>query len=98
MQALRAAWPERLAGVATRDLVFLDESGCNRAMTRTHARSLAGTRAFAAAPRNWGDNVSIISALSLEGPLSSQEKVMWYLVPTPSRMAVTSCQSESKLA
>ncbi len=71
MQALRAAWPERLAGVATRDLVFLDESGCNRAMTRTHARSLAGTRAFAAAPRNWGDNVSIISALSLEGPLAT---------------------------
>ena len=71
MQALRAAWPERLAGVAARDLVFIDESGCNRAMTRTHARSLAGTRAFASAPRNWGDNVSIISALAINGPLAT---------------------------
>ena len=41
-ESLRAGWPERLAGVAARDLVFLDESGCHRAMTRTHARSLRG--------------------------------------------------------
>lgn len=40
VQALRAAWPAQLAGVAARDLVFLDECGCNRAMTRTYARSL----------------------------------------------------------
>ena len=37
MQALRAAWPTRLAGVAARDLVFIDEGGCNRAMTRARA-------------------------------------------------------------
>ena len=57
--------------MAARDLVFIDESGCNRAMTCTHARSLAGTRAFASAPRNWGDNVSIISALGFDGPLAT---------------------------
>ena len=36
-------------------------------MTRTHARSLRGTRAFGSAPRNWGDNVSILGALTLGG-------------------------------
>ena len=40
-------------------------------MTRTHARSLCGTRARGNAPRNWGDNVSIVSALGLSGPLAT---------------------------
>lgn len=47
----------------------MDESGVNRAMTRTHARSPRGTRAFGSAPRNWGDNVSILGALCLRGTL-----------------------------
>ncbi len=34
-------------------------------MTRADARSLRGTRAFGSAPRNWGDNVSTLAALSL---------------------------------
>ncbi len=47
----------------------MDESGVNRAMTRLYARSLCGTRAFGSAPRNWGDNVSILGALCLRGTL-----------------------------
>lgn len=47
----------------------MDESGVNRAMTRTYARSFQGTRAFATAPRNWGQNVSILGAMSLRGSL-----------------------------
>lgn len=71
VQALRAAFPEKLAGVAARDLIFVDESGVNVAMTRLYARSLRGTRAYGTAPRNWGENVSILSALCLEGPLAT---------------------------
>ena len=71
MKALRAAWPGQIAGVQPKDLVFVDESGVNLAMTRRHARSLCGTRAFGSAPRNWGDNVSILGALSWRGPLAS---------------------------
>ena len=68
MQALRAAHQAGIvARVDPRDLVFVDESGCNRAMTRLYARSPCGTRARGTAPRNWGDNVSIVSALSLAG-------------------------------
>ena len=50
-------------------LIFVDESGVNRAMTRTHARSPRGSRAFGSAPRHWGDNVSILGALCLRGTL-----------------------------
>jgi transposase len=40
-------------------------------MTRAYARSPRGQRAFGFAPRNWGDNVSILGAMSLQGPLAS---------------------------
>ena len=39
-------------------------------MTRLYARSLWGTRAFGSAPRNWGENVSILGALCLRGTLT----------------------------
>ena len=71
MKCLRAAWPAQIAGVRPKDLVFVDESGVNLAMTRTYARSPRGQRAFGSAPRNWGDNVTILSALSWRGPLAS---------------------------
>lgn len=57
--------------MSPKNLVFVDESGVNLAMTRTYARSRRGTRAFGSAPRNWGDNVTILSALSWRGPLAS---------------------------
>ena len=40
-------------------------------MTRLYARSPRGTRAFGHAPRNWGENVTILGALTLRGPLES---------------------------
>ena len=51
--------------------MFVDESGVNRAMTRLYARSPRGTRAFGLAPRNWGENVTILGALTLRGPLEA---------------------------
>jgi transposase len=57
--------------VRAEDLVFVDESGVNRAMTRLYARSPPGSRAYGTAPRNWGENVSILSALCRHGPLAS---------------------------
>ena len=69
MKALREAWPEQVADVRPEDLVSIDESGVNRARTRLYARSRVNTRAFGSAPRNWGDNVSILGALALRGPL-----------------------------
>jgi transposase len=36
-------------------------------MTRTHARAPAGERAVDAVPKNWGDNVTVTAALTLDG-------------------------------
>ena len=49
----------------------MDESGVNLAMTRLYARSPRGTRAFGSAPRTWGENVTILSALGWRGPLAT---------------------------
>ena len=49
------------------DLIFLDEFGINLTMTRTHARALLGERAYVTEPFYHGSNISVISALGLEG-------------------------------
>jgi transposase len=71
VQAERRAYREQLAQVRPEDLVFVDESGVNRGMTRLYARSPQGQRAYGSAPRNYGPNVSVLGALSLGGPLTT---------------------------
>jgi transposase len=46
-------------------LIFVDEAGVNTALTRRYARAPRGERAQESAPRNYGEQTSIISALSL---------------------------------
>jgi transposase len=50
-----------------KDLIFIDESGVNLAMTRLQARSAKGSRAHSSKPSKRGQNVSIIGALGLDG-------------------------------
>jgi hypothetical protein len=63
----RSAWRERLKGIDSRRLVFVDESSTNVALTPRYARAPRGERARGKAPRNWGKNVTLISSISLEG-------------------------------
>ena len=49
------------------DLIFLDEFGINLTMTRTHARAPLGERAHVTEPFHHGRNISVISAVGLEG-------------------------------
>ena len=44
----------------------MDEAGVNTAMTRRFARAPSGQRAHDSAPRNYGEQTSLISALCLE--------------------------------
>jgi transposase len=48
-------------------LVFVDEAGVHVAMARLYGRAAPGQRAVGAVPQNWGDNISIISAMGHEG-------------------------------
>lgn len=49
----------------------VDEAGSNLTMTRTHARSVKGRRAYSSCPLKKGENVSIIAAISKDKVLAS---------------------------
>lgn len=47
--------------------MFVDEAGVNVAMARLYGRAARGQRASGSVPQNWGDNISIVSAMSSTG-------------------------------
>jgi transposase len=48
-------------------LRFIDEAGINLALTRLYGRAPAGERVLEQVPRNYGEQTSLISSLSLAG-------------------------------
>ena len=67
MQKLRVEYWHTIGEVKLKDLIFIDEAGVNIAMTRRHARSEKGKRAYGKAPSNKGKNVTIVGGLSMAG-------------------------------
>lgn len=63
----RAAWWRETLTASVTDLVFLDETGTNTAMTPRYGWAPSGRRATGAAPRNHGPNVTLVTTLSLAG-------------------------------
>src|SRR6476620_1498354 len=63
----RQQYRTQLAACACRHLKFIDESGCNIAMTRRYGRAQFGRRVADAVPKNFGLNVTILGALSCTG-------------------------------
>jgi transposase len=53
--------------VAPKRLVFLDESGLNVSMTRSHAWVKKGDEFIERTPMNWGKNLTLLGALRLTG-------------------------------
>ncbi len=45
----------------------MDEAGSNLAMTRTRGRAVPGERVVNTVPQNYGENVSMLAALSVDG-------------------------------
>jgi transposase len=66
VQAQRTAFQEKLAAVDPAHLVFVDESGANTGMTRTHGRAPCGQRVKAAVPGGW-QHVTLIVGLRTSG-------------------------------
>jgi transposase len=64
---VRTTWREAITTVRPEDLVFLDETGSHLGYTPTHAWAPRGQRAAASAPRNQGENKTVVAALTLEG-------------------------------
>jgi transposase len=65
--AVRANWRVEVSPVSAVDLVFLDETGSHLGYTPTHAWAPRGQRAQAAAPRNPGENKTVVAAPTLDG-------------------------------
>ena len=67
VQAERARYRGLSATLDLRRLTCIDESGINIAMTRLYGRAPRGARALGSAPQNYGQNVTILGALSCTG-------------------------------
>ncbi len=62
---LRLEYWEKVKDIEPKNLVFLDETGVLLGLSRTHARSQLGTRAYAVKPFYRGKKVTVIGAISL---------------------------------
>jgi transposase len=63
----RRAWHRIVTNLDPTRLVFIDESGANITLARRYGRAPRGERSHGSAPRNYGSNLTLIAALSLNG-------------------------------
>jgi transposase len=54
-----------------KNLIFIDETGINLAMTRHYGRSVDGVRVYDERPGNKGQNITVIGAMSDEGLIAT---------------------------
>lgn len=67
MQAARSHYRDLSATLDLHRVKFIDESGINLAMTRLYGRAPRGERALGSAPQNYGQNITMLGALSCRG-------------------------------
>lgn len=72
VQEQRAEFVRTLARIDPDCLVFIDESGCNLAMSPLYGRALVGERVHDHKPANWGKNLSVIGAVRRDCVLCHQ--------------------------
>ena len=63
---LRLEYWEKVKDIQQKNLVFLDETGVLLGLSRTHARSQLGTRAYAVKPFYRGKKFTVIGAISFQ--------------------------------
>ena len=71
MRAARQLWHESLKDVPAERLVFLDESGAQTNMTRTHGRAARGVRVVDRVPHGHWHTTTMISAIRTTGPFAA---------------------------
>lgn len=65
--AQRTAWWQEIVKIDPRRLVFVDETGNNITLTPRHGRAPRGQRCVGQVPRNWGQNTTLMAAMTLGG-------------------------------
>lgn len=63
----REKYLRELRAIPVERLVFLDESGMNLSMSRSHAWVKRGTELVDRVPMNWGGNLTVLGAIRLSG-------------------------------
>lgn len=71
VQKMRVEFWDKISSIPVTDLIFVDESGSNLALTRLFARAIKGQRTRGDRPQNRGKNVSTIGAITVEKVLAS---------------------------
>lgn len=66
----RVEFWQLIQGILVKDLIFIDESGVNLALTRLFARAPKGQRARGERPHQGGKNVSLIGAIGFKGVIT----------------------------
>ena len=66
-EAARAGWWDEIHACDPQQLVFVDESGTNLAMTPRYGRAPRGQRVVGTAPRTHGPNPTLLAAMSPAG-------------------------------
>lgn len=67
MQKRRVEYRAEVAVEIISKFKFLDEAGSNLAMTRLYGRGERGTRVIETVPQNYGENITMLAALSVSG-------------------------------
>jgi len=68
VQKLRAQFIEEVSKISPDKFVFIDESGFSIKMTRSFARAPKGHRIEGHVPGCWGQNLTLIGAMKMDGP------------------------------
>jgi hypothetical protein len=71
VEKLRYEFRYWLDTIDVKNLVFIDETGLNLAMTRYYGRSEGGMRVYDECPGNKGKNITLIGAMSDEGLIAT---------------------------
>jgi transposase len=66
-EARRDAWRERTRGIDPARFVWVDETGSDLSLARTHSRAPRGQRAYGDVPGRRGPNRTLITALTVAG-------------------------------
>ena len=66
-EAKRAAWREQTRDIDPARFVWVDETGSDLSLTRTHSRAPRGQRAYGDVPGRRGANRTLITALTVDG-------------------------------
>ena len=67
VQTLRVKYWEQVREVAPENLIFIDETGVNLTVVRSHARAFGGKRAYGERPYYHSENITLFGAIGLSG-------------------------------